>query len=222
MPATAEHPAPTTQPDDLRLIRWSNDDDLTFGHDPRSTYVEHFWLGTLGPTTTWFLRHCAHLLEGKDSTTMNLRDVAKALGIGYRGGNRSALSRTVARACRFRAARPVGSNTLAVRLKLPHLSLSQQRRLPKHLRRLHDLYVAPGLGTDPFSHEQARARQLALSMIKCGDTPEDAEIYLACMKLHPAIVAEAVRWAKQRRRNCNNGAPQRAAVSVTSFTPDAA
>ena len=26
------------------------------GHDPRSVYVEQFWLGVLGPTATWLLR----------------------------------------------------------------------------------------------------------------------------------------------------------------------
>src|SRR3546814_17427683 len=26
------------------------------GHDPRSPYVEQFWLGILGPTATWLLR----------------------------------------------------------------------------------------------------------------------------------------------------------------------
>ena len=29
------------------------------GHDPRSTYVERFWLPVLGPSTVWFLRRVA-------------------------------------------------------------------------------------------------------------------------------------------------------------------
>ena len=36
------------------------DDD---GHDPRSRYVEQFWLGVLGPTATWLIRRFAAGLD---------------------------------------------------------------------------------------------------------------------------------------------------------------
>ena len=59
--------------DVLMLIPWIDHRTDAFGHDPRSVYVEQFWLGTLGPSTTWFLRHCATLLDDTDSTAINLR-----------------------------------------------------------------------------------------------------------------------------------------------------
>src|SRR3546814_11576477 len=33
------------------------------GHDPRSPYVEQFWLGILGPTATWLMRRLVSGLE---------------------------------------------------------------------------------------------------------------------------------------------------------------
>lgn len=179
----------------ITLIPWIDHHIDALGHDPRSTYVERFWLGTLGPSTTWFLRHCANLLDNIDSTDVNLGATARALGIGYEGGTRSAMAKTVARACRFRAARPVGSATLAVRLRLPQLSHRQVQRLPESEQRCHEEFVAANLTHDAMCRQQSRARRLAACLIECGDNIGEAERLLACMEFHPAIVAEAVRWA---------------------------
>ena len=179
----------------VTLIPWLDRRTDAFGHDPRSTYVEEFWLGTLGPATTWFLRHCANLLDHTQGTTVNLREIAGILGIGYEGGARSAMSKTVARACRFRAARSVGSATLAVRHRLPQLSQRQVQRLPKSTQLRHAEFLAASRSPDAACEPQHRARRLASGMIECGDTIGDAERQLALMKFHPAIVDEAVRWA---------------------------
>ena len=37
--------------DSVELRPWPDELIDTLGHDPRSRYVEDFWLGTLGPTT---------------------------------------------------------------------------------------------------------------------------------------------------------------------------
>ncbi len=197
--------------DVIKILAWPDRHIDAFGHDPRSSYVEQFWLGTLGPSTTWFLRHCAHLLEGSEAASVNLHDAATTLGIRHGGGIRSAMGRTVARACRFRAARPVGSSTLAVRTKLPRVSRTQLERLPRPVQQLHAEYVS----TEPVDHVTAehrrRARRLALSLIECGDEQDEAELHLARLQFHPALAAEAVRWAWQQRR-----------VPVAPVPPDAA
>ena len=118
MNLTTKHPAAIIDSDVVTLIPWTDHRKDAFGHDLRSAYVEQFWLGTLGPSTTWFLRHCAAVLEDTEDAAVSLRETACALGIGFEGGARSAMVKTVARACRFRAARAVGSTTLAVRLQL--------------------------------------------------------------------------------------------------------
>ena len=179
----------------ITLIPWIDHRVDATGHDPRSTYVEQFWLGTLGPSTTWFLRHCANRLDDAGSTAVNLREIASTLGIGHEGGSRSAMSKTVTRACRFRAARSVGSATLAVRLRLPQLSYRQVQRLPEPVQRRHEEYLAVNLSRDEVCRQQSRARRLAVCLIECGDSFEQTERLLARMSYHPAIVAEAVRWA---------------------------
>ena len=37
----------------LAIRPWPDPVIDAVGHDPRSSYVEHFWLGVLGPSTTW-------------------------------------------------------------------------------------------------------------------------------------------------------------------------
>jgi hypothetical protein len=179
----------------VTLIPWIDHRVDAFGHDPRSAYVEQYWLGTLGPSTTWFLRYCANLLDTTGSTAVNLREAASTLGIGHEGGSRSAMTKTIARACRFRAARCVGSATLAVRLRLPQLSYRQVQRLPEPAQLRHEEFIAANLSHDAVCRQQSRARRLAVCLIECGDSYDQAERQLARMSFHPAIVAEAIRWA---------------------------
>ena len=49
--------------DQVYITTW--DDPLVdrLGHDPRSAYVEQFWLGVLGPSAIWLLRHCRNELD---------------------------------------------------------------------------------------------------------------------------------------------------------------
>ena len=195
MTLTTVQPATATDSDLLKLIPWTDERSNALGHDLRSAYVEQFWLGTLGPTTTWFLRHCANHLEGADIAAVDLRETASTLGVGYQGGGRSAMVKTVARACRFRVARPVGSATLAVRLRLPQLSRRQLQRLPVSVQRRHEEYLAARMGSDETSRQRLRARRLALGLVECGDDPDEAELHLRRLLFHPAIAADAVRWA---------------------------
>ncbi len=181
--------------DVLMLIPWIDHRTDAFGHDPRSVYVEQFWLGTLGPSTTWFLRHCATVLDDTDSAVVSLRDTASTLGIGHEGGVRSAMIKTVARACRFRAARPVGSATLAVRLQMPRLSHRQLQRMPTFLQQRHEEFTAIRLNPDPSDPQQDRARRLAMILIECGDTFSETESQLARLRFRPAIASQAVHWA---------------------------
>lgn len=195
MTITSKHPATIIETDVVKLIPWTDHRKDELGHDLRSAYVEQFWLGTLGPSTTWFLRHCAAALDDADDAAVNLRETACALGIGFEGGSRSAMVKTVARACRFRAARAVGSTTLAVRQRLPQLSHRQLQRLPASLQQRHEEYVAADPGPDGVRHQQLRARRLAMGLVECGDSLSEAELQLSRLKFHPAITADAVRWA---------------------------
>ncbi|MFV1991675.1 MAG: hypothetical protein ACC652_13155, partial [Acidimicrobiales bacterium] len=52
------------------------------GFDPRSAYVERYWLGILGPATTLLIRHLAVALDrSPHGTTIEVSDTARSLGL---------------------------------------------------------------------------------------------------------------------------------------------
>ena len=55
-------------PDPLHVVRWHDPLIDQLGYDPRSRYVEQFWLGVLGPSTTLLIRHLADALDGFEPT----------------------------------------------------------------------------------------------------------------------------------------------------------
>src|SRR3954469_10018177 len=59
-PRSWSAPMPVAIPDlstDVLTIRpWPDEVIDALGHDPRSAYVERFWLGVLGPSAIWLLR----------------------------------------------------------------------------------------------------------------------------------------------------------------------
>ena len=64
MEATVQRPSPPT------IRPWIDPVVDEHGHDPRSTYVEQFWLGVIGPTATWIMRRLA---AGFDTEPSGLR-----------------------------------------------------------------------------------------------------------------------------------------------------
>ena len=166
------------------------------GHDPRSAYVERFWLPVLGPSTVWFLRRVADGLDHRpDGFTLDLVDTARSIGVGMRGGRNSPMMRTIERCCRFGAARMHGNASLAVRRRLAPLTRSQVERLPQPLQREHDEWLSRPRQAPSFDQMQARARSLALSMLELGEEPEIVEQQLHRWRFHPALAFDALRWA---------------------------
>ena len=84
------------------------------GHDPRSVYVERFWLGILGPSATWLVRHLVDRLDrAPDGCQLDLDECATALGLGRRPGAQGVFPRTLARCCQFGATRLVDAGHAA-------------------------------------------------------------------------------------------------------------
>src|SRR5437588_497540 len=109
--------APTST---LTVRPWPDSVIDAVGHDPRSHYVEQFWLGVLGPSTTWLMRRLAAELETQPSGfELPLADTARALGLGDKGGKHSPFVRALGRCCQFELARPDGDAAMAVRRKIP-------------------------------------------------------------------------------------------------------
>ena len=203
VPSTDE-PGLTT----LQIRRWHDPLIDQLGHDPRSRYVERFWLGILGPSTTLLLRTFTDALDvGRGEATIELEDAAAQLGIGHKGGRNSALARSIQRACRFGAARTAGRTELEVRHRLPPLNRAQIERLPVGLAADH-LRLVEGTATGPA--QRARARRLALSLIECGDGFDETERQLDQWKVPEPLAAEAVSWAWERHRVAAEHGPEAA------------
>lgn len=64
----------------LPVRPWPDSVIDALGHDPRSAYVERFWLGVLGPSTTWLLRYVANRLDvTPEGFDLDLAATAQAL-----------------------------------------------------------------------------------------------------------------------------------------------
>ncbi|MEZ5343014.1 MAG: hypothetical protein R2706_16695 [Acidimicrobiales bacterium] len=88
------------------------------GHDPRSAYVETFWVPVLGPSSYLLLRRLAALLDADDDGgTFIAAEWAVELGLGIRGGKHGPFWRSIDRLARFGVLHRSGS-ALTVRRKL--------------------------------------------------------------------------------------------------------
>ncbi len=127
-----------TFPEDHLVVTALPDPVLdTLGHDPRSTYVEQYWLSILGPSATLLLRRLARDLEtSPDGFQLDPGQWALEMGVGAKGGKHGPFWRSIDRICRFGAARRNG-RSLAVRRRLPPLTRRQVDRLPDQLRVAH-------------------------------------------------------------------------------------
>lgn len=206
------HTAPTISAIDFLAIRpWPDPVIDALGHDPRSLYVETFWLGILGPSTTWLLRHLAAGLEAEPSGfDLPLADTARRLGLGDKGGRHSPFMRSLTRLVQFDLAQLEDDATLAVRRKVPPLNRRQVLRLPDALQSAHAHWLEAQLREPRLEQVRRRARQLALSLLELGEDADAVERQLMRWKYHPAMCREAVAWALEHHRravDATTGAP---------------
>ncbi len=152
----APDPSPTARPSTARpsatpviemlptldIVEWLDPALDGEGHDPRSAYVERFWLGILGPSVTWLLRRFARgLEEHPNGFRINLADTGRALGLGESISRNSTTQRTITRACQFGLAQRVGPDRLAVRTTVPELTRRQLSRLPESVQTAHAAWL---------------------------------------------------------------------------------
>jgi hypothetical protein len=169
------------------------------GHDPRSPYVEQFWLSILGPSTTFLIRHFAALLDQwPDGYEINLDETARSIGLVNQTGRGSPFARALSRTVQFNVAQPYGFG-IAVRQQLPTLTARQVAHLTPALQRTHAQWLeGPGSRIDEASQTR-RARRLARTLIDLGEDGPTAEWQLRQWRFHPSVGEEAVAWALQDR-----------------------
>ena len=130
-------------PPTLVVLPWHDPVVERIGHDARSTYVELYWLGTLGPTATWLLRRLnAGLDDHPDGFEIDLADTARALGLAYSPHPSNPFTKALQRCTMFGLAQPVG-DAIAVRRSIPPLPRRHLAKLPMPLQDAHDAWAAP-------------------------------------------------------------------------------
>ena len=214
-------PVPTAQLDlsttTIAVRPWPDDVIDALGHDPRSAYVERFWLGVLGPSAVWLLRRlAAGLDESPAGFDLPLADTARALGLGGQGRS-SSFARTLGRIAQFDLARVDPPGAVAVRRRLPPLARRHLVRLPESLQAEHAAWQAADLRTPELERQRRRARKLAMSLVALGEDIDAVERKLARWRYHPAICREAALWGWREHAQAatyaaeGDGGPPRAA-----------
>jgi hypothetical protein len=183
-------------PESMVVLPWADPVIDPIGHDPRSRYVELFWLGILGPTATLLLRRLADGLESyPDGYELDVPDLARGLGIKLQGQRRAAFVNAMERTVLFGMAQH-HTHGLLVRRRMPPLSHRQVMQLPPRLRDAHDEWAVPTALAAP-EHVRWRAEALAGAMLATGDEPELVERQLALVGVSPAVAVEAMRTAME-------------------------
>ncbi|MFK8025370.1 MAG: hypothetical protein AB8G26_15540 [Ilumatobacter sp.] len=201
-PPPHSHPASTppdpateaTTGESTAMIRpWIDPIVDELGHDPRSAYVEQFWLGVLGPTATWVLRRLTNgLAEHPDGYTLDLASTARSMGLSYRTGRSSPFSKALLRCTMFGLAHQT-SDGFAVRRRIPQVAQRHLRRLPPGVQRAHDTFEATATSVDHFD----RAHRLAMAMLEVGDDAATIEHQLRSLGIGAAAAALVAENAAQ-------------------------
>jgi hypothetical protein len=156
------------------------------GFDPRSRYVEVFWLGVLGPTATWLLRRLVAGLErSPEGYDLDLHTTAQAMGLSYSSGRTSPFSKALQRCVMFGLAHPIEGG-LAVRRRIPPISFRHLRRMPESVQAAHADWLDASIGVE----ELTRAHRLATTMLDLGDDPSMIEHRLVALGVSDAVAAE--------------------------------
>ena len=193
-------------PTEFAVRPWPDSVIDEVGHDPRSAYVERFWLGVLGPSSVVLLRRLAAELESSPSGfTLPLEETARTLGLGTRGGRNSPFLRTITRCAQFRLVHfDETSATILARRKLPPLTRGQVGKLPDHLQQQHQDWLSNPAQAD--ARQRVRGRRLALSLFELGEGVESAESQLLRWRFPPAVARDATAWAWRRHADARAAA----------------
>ena len=198
-PAAPPSSAPPTGPPPLLVVAWRDPVVDALGFDPRSAYVERFWLPLLGPTSTWLLRRLAAEFDQQpDGFSLDAADCARSIGIGNRGGRQGPFHRSIERCRRFGLVRPDDNDILAVRTRIPPLTRAQVGRLPRHLHGAHQRWQDDQLRRNTHPSNDAHATRLARSLLDVGASPADVEDQLRRWNFDEDATRRAMRSATER------------------------
>jgi hypothetical protein len=189
-------PDTSEEPGAVRVGRWARPDFVGPAFDPRSHYVERFWLPVLGPSAIWLLRRLADRFdEEPDGFVLDLDEAARCLGLGASASRHAPLRRALARSVRFGLARRPATEKLEVLERLPRVMPRHLIRLPISLQEQHRAWVDAEAGAEESVRLRRQARLVALDLRELGVDDASIERHLLRRGVHPATAFEAARWA---------------------------
>jgi hypothetical protein len=192
-PAITQSSDPPSDPPAINIRPWVDAVVDQSGHDPRSRYVEIFWLGVLGPTATWLTRRLvARLEESPEGYRLDLTATAKTMGLSYNSARSSPFSKALQRCVMFGLAHPIDQG-LAIRRRIPPVSYRHLQRMPDDVRAAHAAWTQTTVGID----ELTRAHRLAMVLLDTGDESSVIEHHLVALGISDAVAAEAADNACQ-------------------------
>ena len=201
------------------IAPWTDPIIDTLGHDPRSEYVERFWLPTLGPTSLLLLRRIAARLERTpEGMSVDIAELSQSLGLGARDGTSSPLMRSFDRLTQFDLACVIKPETYAIRRNVPPVNRRHIRRLPESLQAEHDAWVDIQLGETPLEHARKRARRLAFTLFEQGDEVGGVERTLLGIGFHPTVCRESAEWARDRHQTAFAAATEAVIAAASPAT----
>lgn len=136
------------------------------GHDPRSAYVERFWLSVIGPTATWIMRRFADEFDdAPDGFTLDLAHAATSMGLSFAKGHNSPFGKALHRCVMFGLAQPT-SDGFAVRRMFPTVAQRHLKRLPDDMRSTHEEWARRSIRLD--------RRDIERRLVEAGVPPQAA------------------------------------------------
>lgn len=124
------------------------------GHDPRSAYVERYWLGVIGPTATWIARRFADEFDrSPEGFTIDLEHTATTMGLSFARRAHSPFGKALHRCVMFGVALPIDGG-FAVRRRFPTVSRRHIERLPPDVQAAHDEWARLAIRSDRRDIEQ--------------------------------------------------------------------
>ncbi len=183
----------------LIIAPWPDRMNDTMGHDPRSWYVETFWLPTLGPTCILLLRRIADGFDrNPDGFVIAFAALSTSLGVGEQISTGGPLRRAIRRLEQFSMATRDGDDRLLVRRNLPPIHRKHIKRLPVVVQAAHHEWAEAQLSRPINDAIVARARRTSLYLFGEGDSPDTVERALQRSGFATTVAREAVTWATQR------------------------
>lgn len=205
--APSARPAPPARSTTLIVRPWIDPLVDSIGHPPDGRYVELFWLGILGPTTTWLVRRMASGLDVyPDGYELDLAETAAALGLSLVPGRHGPFTRALERSVLFGVAHHTVEQSgpgLALRRRIPPLAARQVDRLPGHLRVAHREWCRST--GDTAERTWHRATRLAAAFLDAGDEPDTVERHLATVCVPPPLCRPALDAARSSQHYSVSG-----------------